>query len=117
MSILEVVKSRLGEPTGSGEWACPFCARHGAVGALSVRAEPPTFYCPQCGHGGDAVKFVAMYDRISPTQAEEKLAGPQPAQPPQTYHAPDVVARPRFSTDMLRGKFRVDSRMEKASSS
>lgn len=117
MSIFEVVKARLGEPTGSGEWACPFCSRHGAHGLMAVRAEPPTFYCATCGHGGDAVKFVAMYDRISLPQAAEKLAGPQPQTEATSaytkpYQAPDVVAKPRFAPELIRGK-----RSEKTSSS
>lgn len=118
MSILEVVKDRLGEPTGSGEWVCPFCARHGTAGLLAVRTDPPAFYCPTCGHGGDAVRFVAMYDRISIPQAEEKLAGsaPKAAEEPTSFYAPDVVARPRFATDVSKGKrLRFEGRLEKAS--
>ena len=103
MSIIEVVKARLGEPTGSGEWVCPFCTRHGAVGLMAVRVEPPVFYCPTCGHGGNAIKFVSMFDRISATQAEEKLAGPDEA-PPTVYKAPDVVSHPRFAPELFRGK-------------
>ena len=101
MSIIEVVKARLGEPTGSGEWVCPFCTRHGAVGLMAVRVEPPVFYCPTCGHGGGVVKFVSMFDRISVPQAEEKLAAKDA---PNVYKAPDVVARPRFAPELFRGK-------------
>ena len=104
MSIIEVVKARLGEPTGSGEWVCPFCTRYGAVGLMAVRLEPPVFYCPTCGHGGNAIKFVSMFDRISIPQAQEKLAGADESPAPNVYKAPDVVARPRFTPELFRGK-------------
>jgi len=103
MSIIEVVKARLGGPTDSGEWACPFCARHGVPALMGVRQEPAVFYCPTCGHGGDAVKFVSMFDRISVPQAQEKLAGYEPPAP-TTYMAPDVVAKPRFAPELIRGR-------------
>ena len=103
MSIIEVVKARLGEPTGSGEWVCPFCTRYGAVGFMAVRVEPPVFYCSTCGHGGNAIKFVSMFDRISATQAEEKLAA-KDASAPTVFKAPEVVSHPRFAPELFRGK-------------
>lgn len=52
---------------------CPFHNDHRP--SLSVNPAKQIFKCFACGAGGDVLKFVQMYERLTFPQAVERLAG------------------------------------------
>jgi DNA primase len=76
LDIVQVVQERLPlRKAGGASWKglCPF---HGEkTPSFNVNGEKGFFHCFGCGVGGDVIKFVELYDKVSFPDAVRQLAG------------------------------------------
>src|SRR5207248_11333711 len=73
-SIVQVVQERVPLKPGGSAWKglCPF---HGEkTPSFQVSADKGLFHCFGCGVGGDVIKFVELYDKITFPEAVRQLA-------------------------------------------
>ncbi len=75
-NIVQVVQERVPlKPGGAAAWKglCPF---HGEkTPSFQVNGDKGLFHCFGCGVGGDVIKFVELYDKVSFPDAVRQLAG------------------------------------------
>ena len=74
---------------------CPFHAE--ATPSLSVNPAKNLWQCFGCGIGGDAIRFVELFDKVTFPEAVEKLTGPgQPTARPKTAPPAEKEHTPSF---------------------
>jgi DNA primase len=74
-SIVQIVQERVPLRRAGVAWKglCPF---HGEkTPSFSVNEDRRTFKCFGCGVGGDVIKFIELYDKITFPEAVRQLAG------------------------------------------
>jgi DNA primase len=74
-SIVQIVQERVPLRRAGVAWKglCPF---HGEkTPSFNVNEERRTFKCFGCGVGGDVIKFIELYDKITFPEAVRQLAG------------------------------------------
>ena len=75
VDIVQVVQERVPLRKSGATWKglCPF---HGEkTPSFHVNGEKGFFHCFGCGVGGDVIKFVELYDKVSFPEAVRQLAG------------------------------------------
>ncbi len=74
VSLVDVVSARMRLRRSGNDWfgLCPFHKEK--TGSFKVDGTKGFFYCFGCGAGGDAIKFVMDFDKISFQEAVERLA-------------------------------------------
>jgi DNA primase len=73
LDIVEIVSERI-PVTGEAAVLKAYCPFHTpAEASLYVNRRQGFFHCFSCGLGGDAIKFVEMYDRVSYVEAATTL--------------------------------------------
>ncbi len=74
ISIVDIVSSRIRLKKKGSDWfgLCPFHKEK--TGSFKVDESKGLFYCFGCGAGGDTIKFVMDFDKISFQEAVELLA-------------------------------------------
>jgi len=74
-SIVQIVQERVPLRRAGVAWKglCPF---HGEkTPSFNVNEDRRTFKCFGCGAGGDVIKFIELYDKITFPEAVRQLAG------------------------------------------
>jgi DNA primase len=75
VDIVQVVQERMPLRRSGVEWKglCPF---HGEkTPSFGVNGEKGVFHCFGCGVGGDVIKFIELYDKVTFQEAVRVLAG------------------------------------------
>src|SRR4029078_4064882 len=75
VDIVQVVQERVPLRRSGTAWKglCPF---HGEkTPSFQVNGERGVFYCFGCGVGGDVIKFVELFDKVTFPEAVRQLAG------------------------------------------
>src|SRR6476659_1962028 len=73
--IVQVIQERVPLKRSGAQWKglCPF---HGEkTPSFHVNGERGVFYCFGCGVGGDVIKFVELFDKVTFPEAVRQLAG------------------------------------------
>jgi DNA primase len=73
--IVQVIQERVPLKRSGAEWKglCPF---HGEkTPSFHVNGERGVFYCFGCSAGGDVIKFVELFDKVTFPEAVRQLAG------------------------------------------
>ena len=73
--IVQVIQERVLLKRSGAEWKglCPF---HGEkTPSFHVNGERGVFHCFGCGVGGDVIKFVELFDKVTFPEAVRQLAG------------------------------------------
>jgi DNA primase len=87
VDIVQVVQERVPLRKSGVTWKglCPF---HGEkTPSFHVNGEKGFFHCFGCGLGGDVIKFVELYDKVSFPEAVRQLAGRAGLQVPEAEDA------------------------------
>ena len=75
VDIVQIVQERVPLRKTGATWKglCPF---HGEkTPSFHVNGDKGFFHCFGCGVGGDVIKFVELYDKVSFPEAVRQLAG------------------------------------------
>ena len=97
-NLTDLVERALGQPRRKSgkwiQWMCPFHS-DGHSPSFSVNRENNSWRCFGCNQGGDAIKFVMLYEKLDFLHAVEVLTAgsasleprpaPAPQQPPVNY--------------------------------
>src|SRR4051812_34387533 len=73
--IVQVVQERVPLRRSGAAWKglCPF---HGEkTPSFQVNSDKGVFHCFGCGVGGDVIKFIELYDKVTFPEAVRQLAG------------------------------------------
>src|SRR4051794_24182466 len=87
VDIVQVVQERVQLRKSGATWKglCPF---HGEkTPSFHVNGDKGFFHCFGCGVGGDVIKFVELYDKVSFPEAVRQLAGRAGIQVPEAQDA------------------------------
>ena len=83
------------KPAGSRlKGLCPF--HHEKTPSFSVDPQMQLFYCFGCQAGGDAFKFIMLYEKVEFPESVEFLANRWGVPLPKTSHRPEDEARARI---------------------
>ena len=83
VDLVQLIKSRGVKLTKKGKGYVGLCPFHQEeTPSFTVNPAKNLFQCFGCGAGGDAIRFVELFDKVSFPEAVEKLsAGALPARP------------------------------------
>lgn len=76
-SILDILAEKGVELQKEGSVIRAFCPFHNDTGRPNFTVYPQTnsWFCFACNMGGDVIKFLSKFDRISYAEAKDKLVG------------------------------------------
>jgi DNA primase len=101
-SIVQIVQERVPLRRAGVAWKglCPF---HGEkTPSFNVNEERRTFKCFGCGVGGDVIKFIELYDKITFPEAVRQLAGRVGLPVPEPENAKEDAASQREREALLK---------------
>ena len=75
MDILQVVGDRVDLKKRGNEWVGLCCFHDERTPSLSVSPDKGVYYCHGCGAGGDAIRFMMEFERLSFPEAVRALGG------------------------------------------
>jgi len=87
--IVQVIQERVPLKRSGAEWKglCPF---HGEkTPSFHVNGDRGVFHCFGCAVGGDVIKFVELYDKVTFPEAVRQLAGRFGLPVPEAEHSKD----------------------------
>jgi DNA primase len=100
--IVQVIQERVPLKRSGAEWKglCPF---HGEkTPSFHVNGERGVFYCFGCSAGGDVIKFVELFDKVTFPEAVRQLAGRFGLTVPEPEHAKDEGEDQRDRDSLLK---------------
>ena len=101
-SIVQIVQERVPLRRAGVAWKglCPF---HGEkTPSFNVNEERRTFKCFGCGVGGDVIKFIELYDKITFPEAVRQLAGRVGLTVPEAEESKEEAAGQREREALLK---------------
>lgn len=100
--IVETIQSYFPLKRAGVNWVaiCPFHNEKSA--SFNVNPQRQIFHCFGCHAGGDAIKFVMMYDNLPFPEAAKKLADQAGVQVTEEILSPQDQAKIRGKRDLLR---------------
>lgn len=100
--IVEMIQSYFPLKRAGVNWVaiCPFHNEKSA--SFNVNPQRQIFHCFGCHAGGDAIKFVMMYDNLPFPEAAKKLADQAGVQITEEILSPQDEAKIRGKRDLLR---------------
>ena len=101
-SIVQIVQERVPLRRAGVAWKglCPF---HGEkTPSFNVNEDRRTFKCFGCGEGGDVIKFIELYDKITFPEAVRQLAGRVGLTVPEAEESKEEAAGQRDREALLK---------------
>jgi DNA primase len=100
--IVQVIQERVPLKRSGAQWKglCPF---HGEkTPSFHVNSERGVFYCFGCSAGGDVIKFVELYDKLTFPDAVRQLAGRFGLSVPEAEHSKEEADGQRERDSLLK---------------